>query len=161
MRLARRPARHRKILARNVHQAAVNLRASCDHSIRGQFFSRHAEVGGAMCGEQSHFLKAVLVHQPFQTFARRKFSTGMLFGKAQLSSALFDLSFSRPQFADLVLRRGLADDFQFRGSIRCRCHDLLLGRADTCLGTRRGSFLAPRVPGRHSLDSRHNTNTTL
>ena len=88
---SRRAAEHGEVLAGQMHGAAIDLRTTGDYSIRRNFLIRHAEIGGAVLGKKSDFLKAALIDQTLDTFAGRELAGGMLLVDSFFAAASLDL----------------------------------------------------------------------
>src|SRR5271165_34295 len=74
-----------------MYQTAVNRCASGDYSIRRQFFSCHAEVGGAMLCKDTYLLETFLVDELSHAFPRREFARFMLLLQALFAATLLEL----------------------------------------------------------------------
>ncbi len=91
--LAGRTAGDGKVLAGQVHQAAVDGGRPGHHAVGGVLLLRHSEHDGTVLGKQAHFLEAVRVHQGLDPLARRQFP---------LLALLFKLVCAAPQHGFLA-----------------------------------------------------------
>ncbi len=87
--LARRSACHRKVLARQVHQASVNPRASGHHAVGRKLFPFHPKQRCAVLRKRPNLLERVRVHQLFHPLARRQLALLVLFFNALFAAAVF------------------------------------------------------------------------
>jgi len=104
MRFAGRAARHREVLAGQMHQPSVDGGASRHHAVGGKLLVGHAEVRGPVPAKQPNLFKAALVRQPVHALARRKLARCVLPVDAILPTAHLQLHALRYQLRDLVVQ---------------------------------------------------------
>ena len=106
-----------EVLAGKMYQAAIDRRASRDHSIRRQFFIGHTEVSGTVFREKAYLLEASSVDELFHTLACGKLARYVLLLDPLFAAALLDCRSLVVKFSKLVLYRPflLRNQLQFGG----------------------------------------------
>jgi hypothetical protein len=70
---------HSAILRKNVSRSAVNFSAAGDHTVGGQSFFRHAEIGALRLGEHELFDKAARIEKLLDALPGRELAVRALF----------------------------------------------------------------------------------
>ena len=91
MHFTRSATGHGEVLAGEMNQPPIYHCASRDHSIRRQFFFRHAKVSGTMLCESADLLEAFPIDQFLHALACRQQPRRVMFFNALPAAAQFDL----------------------------------------------------------------------